>query len=70
MKVDGVRTIDTEGVIDIVDVKFNYPSKSDVPVLKGVTINVPNNQIVAIVGASGRLFLTLNSYRLWKIIHN
>jgi len=54
MKVDGVRTIDTEGVIDIVGIKFNYPSKSDVPVLKGVTINVPNNQIVAIVGASGK----------------
>jgi len=32
------------------NIKFHYPSKEDVPVLKGVTINVKKNQIVALVG--------------------
>ena len=35
------------------EVKFNYPSKQDVQVLKGVTIDVRTNQIVALVGQSG-----------------
>ena len=43
MKENGIRTIDSEGVITIENVKFNYPSKKDVQVLKGVTIDVPNN---------------------------
>jgi ABC-type bacteriocin/lantibiotic exporter with double-glycine peptidase domain len=54
MKENGLRTTEIEGVIKIEDVKFNYPSKKDVQVLKGVTIEVPNNQIIAIVGASGK----------------
>lgn len=43
MKENGLRTVETEGVISIENVKFNYPSKKDVQVLKGVTIDVPNN---------------------------
>ena len=35
------------------DIKFHYPSKKDVQVLKGVTIDVRTNQIVALVGQSG-----------------
>ena len=34
-------------------IKFHYPSKKDVQVLKGVTIDVRTNQIVALVGQSG-----------------
>jgi len=30
MKENGLRTIETEGVIQIENVKFNYPSKKDV----------------------------------------
>ena len=55
MKENGIRTAETEGVVKIEDAKFHYPSKKDVQVLKGVTIDVPNNQIIAIVGASGKL---------------
>lgn len=30
MKVDGIRTHETEGVVEIDQVKFSYPSKKDV----------------------------------------
>lgn len=32
-----------EGNLVMTDLKFHYPSKEDVPVLKGVTINVGKN---------------------------
>jgi ATP-binding cassette subfamily B (MDR/TAP) protein 1 len=34
-------------------VKFHYPAKKDVPVLKGVDINIEKNKVVALVGPSG-----------------
>lgn len=37
----------------IKDVKFNYPTKKDVQVLKGVTIEIKKNKVVALVGPSG-----------------
>ena len=33
---------EVNGLIQIENVKFNYPSKKEVPVLKGVTISVDN----------------------------
>lgn len=42
-----------DGTLKMEDIKFHYPSKEDVPVLKGVTIDVKKNQIVALVGTSG-----------------
>lgn len=42
-----------EGSLIMQDMRFHYPSKEDVPVLKGVNIEVKKNQIVALVGASG-----------------
>ena len=42
-----------KGDFELKDVKFSYPSKKDVKVLKGVNIEVKTNQIVALVGASG-----------------
>jgi len=30
MKENGLKTVETEGVISIEDVKFHYPSKKDV----------------------------------------
>ena len=43
----------TEGNIQFAKVKFEYPSKPDVPVLKDISIRVDDNQIVALVGTSG-----------------
>ena len=42
-----------EGLIDLKDIAFNYPTKPDVPVLKRINIEVKNCQTVALVGHSG-----------------
>jgi ATP-binding cassette, subfamily B (MDR/TAP), member 1 len=53
----GVKLEDSsmQSTIELKDVKFCYPSKKEVQVLKGVTINVDNhkNRVVALVGTSG-----------------
>jgi len=43
------------GKLEIRDVKFRYPSKQEVQVLKGVTIQVDDQKkrVVALVGQSG-----------------
>ncbi|CDW80051.1 abc transporter b family protein [Stylonychia lemnae] len=41
------------GEVTIRDVKFHYPTKKDVQVLKGVTIDIKKNRVVALVGPSG-----------------
>jgi len=41
------------GEINLKDVKFTYPTKKEVPVLKGISIDVKANQVVALVGHSG-----------------
>lgn len=43
----------THGHISFSNVHFNYPSRPDVRVLKGVSFNVQPRQTVALVGASG-----------------
>lgn len=44
-----------KGTIALQDVKFRYPSKQEVQVLKGVSIEVDNKnkRVVALVGTSG-----------------
>lgn len=41
-------------VLSIEKVEFHYPTKPDVKVLSGVSIDVKPNQIVAVVGSSGK----------------
>ncbi|ORX76878.1 P-loop containing nucleoside triphosphate hydrolase protein [Anaeromyces robustus] len=43
----------TEGHIEFQDVHFNYPSRPDVEVLKGISFKCLPGQTVALVGASG-----------------
>lgn len=41
------------GAIEFKDIVFRYPSRPDVPVLKGISLTVSPGQTVALVGASG-----------------
>jgi len=49
------ENIDNQGVIELVNCKFRYPSKSEVMVLKGVSLKIDNtkNRVVALCGTSG-----------------
>lgn len=49
----GLRPEKALGNIKLKNVKFNYPSRPDVPVLQGMTIDISRGQTVALVGSSG-----------------
>ncbi|KAI5635208.1 ABC transporter transmembrane region domain-containing protein [Phthorimaea operculella] len=50
---EGIVPHTIEGNIELKNVVFNYPSRPDVPILKGVNISVKKGQSVALVGHSG-----------------
>ena len=51
---DGKKEKTTDkGELKVDNVVFAYPSKPEINILKGVTVDVTTNQIVALVGASG-----------------
>jgi ABC-type multidrug transport system fused ATPase/permease subunit len=51
--VDDKGDIVADNQIEIKNVEFNYPTKPDVPIVRGVSMEVKRNHIVALVGASG-----------------
>lgn len=50
---DGEKAEYVEGHVEFRDVHFRYPTRPDVPVLRGLNITVKPGQYVALVGASG-----------------
>ncbi|XP_044151513.1 ATP-dependent translocase ABCB1 [Bufo gargarizans] len=49
----GFKPDKIKGDIEFRNVKFNYPSRPEVQVLKGLNLTVPSGQTVALVGSSG-----------------
>ncbi|KAG1889242.1 P-loop containing nucleoside triphosphate hydrolase protein [Suillus subluteus] len=49
----GLKPPKAIGEITFQEVKFSYPSRSDVPILKGINITFPAGKTTALVGASG-----------------
>jgi ATP-binding cassette subfamily B protein len=49
----GGRPAACEGRLDLVGVRFEYPSRPDVPVLVNVDLSIAEGEVVALVGASG-----------------
>lgn len=50
---DGAPLADVEGTIEFRDVHFRYPTRPEVPVLRGLNLTVKPGQYIALVGASG-----------------
>lgn len=50
---DGVRAEGVQGHVEFRDVHFRYPTRPDVPVLRGLNLIVKPGQYVALVGSSG-----------------
>lgn len=50
---EGEKPKALEGDIEFKEVKFNYPSRPDVKILRGLSFNVKRGQTVALVGSSG-----------------
>ncbi|EDO49737.1 predicted protein [Nematostella vectensis] len=50
---EGLKPASVKGDIDFTDIHFQYPSRPDVKVLKGLHLTIRSGQTVALVGESG-----------------
>jgi ATP-binding cassette subfamily B (MDR/TAP) protein 10 len=59
-----VPAVQSRGDIRFNNVSFSYPTRSDVPVIKDLTLHIPQDSKVAVVGSSGSGKSTLGSLLL------
>ncbi|XP_045621631.1 ATP-dependent translocase ABCB1 [Procambarus clarkii] len=50
---EGDRPSTINGIIEMKDVHFNYPSRPDIKILQGINLKIEPGQTVALVGSSG-----------------
>ena len=50
---EGLRPGEVKGKIQLKNVKFNYPSRKEVDILKGLNLTIEPGQTVALVGPLG-----------------
>ncbi|XP_020369439.2 ATP-dependent translocase ABCB1-like [Rhincodon typus] len=50
---EGYRPDQIKGIVEFKNVHFNYPSRPDVKVLRGLNLKIKSGQTVALVGSSG-----------------
>ncbi|XP_059113272.1 ATP-dependent translocase ABCB1 [Peromyscus eremicus] len=50
---EGLKPNTLEGNVKFNEVKFNYPTRPDIPVLQGLNLEVKKGQTLALVGSSG-----------------
>lgn len=50
---EGIVLSECKGDVTIENVDFNYPSRSEIPILKKFSLNIKNGSTVALVGESG-----------------
>ena len=62
--VSGTEKPTITGDVVMKDINFQYPQRSDLPVLKGINFSIAQNQTLAIVGSSGAGKSTLASLLL------
>ena len=49
----GIKVTDIEGRIDFQNIFFSYPTRPDVPILRGFDLSIKSGEKVALVGSSG-----------------
>ncbi|XP_062195951.1 ABC transporter B family member 1-like [Phragmites australis] len=50
---DGVELESVTGRVEMRNVDFSYPSRPDIPILRGFSLSVPAGKTIALVGSSG-----------------
>ncbi|CAI4228037.1 unnamed protein product [Auanema sp. JU1783] len=50
---EGKKPTTLNGYVSVENLKFTYPSRPDVPILKGITFDAKPGQTIALVGSSG-----------------
>jgi ABC-type bacteriocin/lantibiotic exporter with double-glycine peptidase domain len=48
---------EVRGEIEVKELKFCYPTKQEVEILKSISFNIPKNKVIALVGPSGKIKL-------------